>query len=259
MEPGERETMPAGAAAAIVLVVMTVVLLLVLLVALGTPRQSEEGTMSDEQWRRDRERMVELIARRGIDDERVLEALRRVPRHEFVPGPLRERAYDDSPLPIGAGQTISQPYVVALMSAALELEGGERVLELGTGSGYQAAMLAELADSVFTIEYFPELADSARATLERLGYAGVQVRAGDGWRGWPGKAPFDAALITFATPEIPPALLEQVRSGGPICAPLGPSGGTQELTVVRKRPDGRVERSSMGAVRFVPVQGEGAR
>jgi protein-L-isoaspartate(D-aspartate) O-methyltransferase len=221
---------------------------------------ADEGGAVEADYREERiEMVIRQIEARGVKDERVLDAMRRVPRHEFVPASLRDQAYRDHPLPIGEGQTISQPYIVALMTEALALRGGERVLELGTGSGYQAAVLAAIADSVYTIEYFPVLAERARATLSRLGYANVTVRAGDGWQGWPEQAPFDAAIVTFAAPEIPDALVDQLRPGGRICVPLGPVHGTQELVVATKGEDGRLQRRSLGAVRFVPVQGEGAR
>jgi len=203
--------------------------------------------------------VAKQIERRGVKDRRVLDAMRQVPRHEFVPQDLRSSAYQDYPLPIGQEQTISQPYIVALMTEALGLRGGERVLELGTGSGYQAAVLAAIVDSVFTIEYFPQLAETARVTLERLEITNVEVRAGDGWGGWPEKAPFDAAIVTFAAPEIPAALVAQLRVGGRICVPVGPPGGTQELVLATKRAEGDLKEQRLGAVRFVPVRGEGAR
>jgi protein-L-isoaspartate(D-aspartate) O-methyltransferase len=219
-----------------------------------------EGVTMEPDFRAQRQAMVEKqIARRGVSDPLVLDAMRMVPRHEFVPDGYDNEAYDDHPLPIGQGQTISQPYIVALMTEALELRGGERVLELGGGSGYQAAVLAAIADSVFTIEYFPALAERADQTLGRLGYTNVTVRAGDGWHGWPEKAPFDAAIVTFAAPEIPPALIEQTRPGGRICLPIGPRHGIQELVVATVGEDGEVRSRSLGAVRFVPVQGVGAR
>ncbi len=220
--------------------------------------------------------MVECqIAARGIRDERVLAALSRVPRHRFLPADRRDDAYGDHPLPIGRGQTISQPYIVALMTEALELDPRHRVLEIGTGSGYQAAVLAELVAEVCAIEYRDRLADRARRTLAAAGYANVHVVAGDGWAGWPaGTQPaegadreaarsaerlFDAALITCAVPEPPPAVLDQIRFGGRLCVPLGPPGGVQDLRLfVRGSPTGTSSRS-LGAVRFVPVLGHGAR
>jgi protein-L-isoaspartate(D-aspartate) O-methyltransferase len=209
-----------------------------------------------------REQRIEMVSRqiaaRGIRDERVLAAMRDVPRHEFVPAARRDAAYGDHPVPIGHGQTISQPYIVALMTEALRLRGGEKVLELGTGSGYQAAVLAALADTVFTIEYFAPLAAEAGRTFARLGYERIVARAGDGWQGWPEHAPFDAAMVTFAAPRVPAAVTEQLRSGGRLCIPLGPAHGVQRLMVYTKQEDGSLHEEFLCAVRFVPVQGEGA-
>jgi protein-L-isoaspartate(D-aspartate) O-methyltransferase len=217
------------------------------------------GIMHDERAT-ERQRMVERqIAARGIRDALVLQAMASVPRHEFVPAELGRDAYGDFPLPIGEGQTISQPYIVALMTEALRVGPGDRVLELGTGSGYQAAVLATIVDTVFTIEYVPALAERAERTLRRLGYGNVVVKAGDGWGGWPGEAPFAAAIVTFATPEVPPALVDQLVVGGRLCVPIGTPHGVQELMLYVKGEDGRLGGSSLGAVRFVPVQGEGAR
>ena len=202
-----------------------------------------------------REQMVARQLRdRDIVDERVLAAMAAVPRHAFVPAGVRSQAYADQALPIGRGQTISQPYVVGLMSQLLDLKGGERVLEIGTGSGYQAAVLSHLAASVYSVEIDPELAESARATLAQLGYATVHVRAGDGYFGWPEAAPFDAIIITAAAPRLPEALLGQLRDGGIVVAPLERPGG-EELAVARKRGD-RLEWSTHGGVRFVPMTGE---
>jgi len=210
-------------------------------------------------YQQQREEMVwRQIAWRGIDDPAVLAAMREVPRHEFVLPTYRDAAYEDHPLPIGMGQTISQPYIVALMTAALHLRGGEKVLELGTGSGYQAAVLACIADSVYTIEYFEELAGTARSILDRLGYDQVYSRAGDGWVGWAEQAPFDAAMVNFAAPSVPPALAEQLRPGGRICIPIGEPQRTQKLMVFTKQADGSLSSEFLCAVRFVPVQGAGA-
>ena len=209
---------------------------------------------------RDRLRMVERqIEARGIRDPRVLEAMNSVPRHEFIPAELRHAAYADHPLPIGEGQTISQPYIVALMTESLEVGAGDRVLELGTGSGYQAAVLAALVDTVFTIEYFATLAEQAQETFARLGYENILVKAGDGWAGWPEHAPFDAAIVTFASPTLPPAVVEQLKVGGRLCIPIGEAHGTQMLMLYTKREDGSLARRSLCAVRFVPVLGEGAK
>jgi protein-L-isoaspartate(D-aspartate) O-methyltransferase len=211
------------------------------------------------EYARERQNMVDRqIKARGVRDSGVLKAMATVPRHEFVPSDLQHVAYADHPLPIGEGQTISQPYIVALMTEALQVTAGDRVLELGTGSGYQAAVLASIVDTVYTIEYFSSLAERARTTFERLGYENILVRAGDGWGGWPAHAPFDAAMITFAAPKPPPALVDQLEVGGRLCMPLGPAHGTQTLMLYTKREDGTLASQSLGAVRFVPVLGEGA-
>ncbi len=200
-----------------------------------------------------RERMVsEQIEARGVVDARVLAALRRVPRHEFVPEEELARAYRDGPLPIGHGQTISQPYVVAVMTELAAPGADDRVLEIGTGSGYQAAVLAELAGQVYSIEIVEPLARSAAATLERLGYD-VRVRHGDGYRGWPEAAPFDAIVVTAAPERVPPALLEQLAEGGRLVIPVGDL--QQELEVHRRTADG-IEVERVFAVRFVPMTGE---
>lgn len=229
---------------------------LLLLGAFAAP--GEGGRMGAEpSGARARERhdmVARQIEARGVRDPLVLAAMRSVPRHEFVPPVSRAAAYGDHPLPIGEGQTISQPYIVALMTEALRPASGDRVLELGAGSGYQAAVLAAIVDSVFTIEFFPSLAAEAAARLQRLGYANVKVRAGDGWHGWPERAPFDAAIVTFATPEVPPALIDQLKPGGRLCLPLGSPGGHQELMLYVKRADGTLDQTCLAAVRFVPVQ-----
>jgi len=202
-----------------------------------------------------RERMVrETIEARGIRDPRVLRAMRAVPRHLFVPPGHRDRAYADSPVPIGEGQTVSQPYIVALMTELAEVEPGEKVLEVGTGSGYQAAVLAEMGVRVYTIEIVEPLALRARETLRRLGYDTVRVRVGDGYRGWPAEAPFDAVLVTAAAPRIPEPLLEQLAPGGRLVAPVGAADG-QQLVVVTRTPSGS-ERRTVIPVRFVPMTGE---
>ena len=201
-----------------------------------------------------RERMVERqLRRRGITDERVLTAMARVPRHLFVPEHLRHLAYEDGALPIGEGQTISQPYIVATICALLQLGGTERVLDVGTGSGYQAAVLAELAVEVVTIERVPELADSAREALAQSGYGSVEVRVGDGSLGVPDRAPFNAIAVAAAAPSIPPALYEQLVEGGRLVIPRGGRWG-QDLVLVERTPDGPVERKSVPC-RFVPLVG----
>ncbi|MDB4433364.1 protein-L-isoaspartate(D-aspartate) O-methyltransferase [bacterium] len=198
----------------------------------------------------------EQIAGRGVRDSRVLAAMSKVPRHEFVPPELRGRAYQDRPLPIGHGQTISQPYVVAAMTEALELGGEERVLEIGTGSGYQAAVLGELCREVFTIEIVEALAERAKGDLERLGYENVEVRAGDGYGGWPERAPFDAIMVTAAPDHVPEALVEQLALGGRLVLPVGRY--VQELMLIVRTSEG-VRRERLMDVRFVPMTGEAER
>lgn len=204
-------------------------------------------------FRRQRMEMVETqIAQRGISDTAVLHAMRTVPRHLFVEPEDSGAAYDDHPLPIGYGQTISQPYIVALMTELAMLSASSRVLEIGTGSGYQAAVLAEIADSVFSIEIVEPLADTAANRLRRLGYHNVVVRCGDGYIGWKEKAPFDAILVTAAAPEIPRPLVEQLVEGGRMVIPYGEAAAVQELLLLEKR-DGRIRRQSILPVRFVPL------
>lgn len=190
---------------------------------------------------------------RDITDPRVLEAMGRVPRHRFVDPPYERLAYSDFPLPIGEGQTISQPYIVALMTQVLELKPNERVLEIGTGSGYQAAVLAELVKQVYTIEIVEPLAREARDRLRELGYNNIEVRHGDGYRGWPEQAPFDAIILTAAAPRIPHTLIEQLRLGGRMVLPVE-GKGFQELLLVKKEIDG-ITRQTITAVRFVPMTG----
>ena len=194
------------------------------------------------------------LSGRGIKSERVLEAMRLVPRHRFVPQEQRSAAYQDRPLPIGDGQTISQPYVVALMSELLDLRGGEKVLEIGAGSGYQAAVLSLLAAEVYTIEIIPALAARAKETLARLGYRNVSVTAGDGFFGWEEKGPFDAILITAAAEKIPEPLWDQLREQGLLVMPLGEPRREQRLVRVRK-VGGKQQVENVTAVVFVPMTG----
>lgn len=202
-----------------------------------------------------REQMVETqVAARGVKDLRVLAAMRKVERHRFVPAGVRARAYEDVPLPIGYGQTISQPYIVALMSELLELKGNERVLEVGTGSGYQAAILAELAQDVFTIEILPDLARTAAERLKGLGYESIHVRQGDGYKGWPEAAPFDAILVTCAPDRIPEPLVQQLKKGGRFVIPVG-DYPNQVLYRIDKT-DGKLIQHPIIPVRFVPMTGE---
>ena len=202
----------------------------------------------------ERRRMVATqIEARGIQDQRVLAAMSAVPRHRFVPENLRRQAYGDSPLPIGRGQTISQPYIVALMAEALQLKGHEKVLEVGSGSGYAAAVLARLATQVLGIELEKELNDRAEATLRSLGIANIRLRCGDGFGGWPEEAPFDAILLSCAAPEVPKPLLQQLRLGGVLLMPQGEAGVVQTLVKLRKTPAGLV-RQVLIPVRFVPLR-----
>ena len=202
-----------------------------------------------------RETMVrEQILDRGITDPATLEAMRTVPRHDFLPLRLRSEAYMDYPLPIGHGQTISQPYIVAFMTEAIGPQPGERILEIGTGSGYQAAVFAATGAEVYTIEIIEPLAAMAQQTLERLGYDNAQVRYGNGHKGWTEKAPFDAIVVTCAPDKIPPALVEQLRDGGRMIIPVG-SGMNQDLILMRKE-GGKIAKQSVLPVRFVPMTGE---
>lgn len=188
-------------------------------------------------------------------DPAVIEALRLVPRHAFVPEWQQDLAYGNHPLPIGAGQTISQPYIVAIMSQLLGVGPGDRVFELGTGSGYQAAILAAMGVEVYTVEIVPELAERARETLDSLGYDKVQVRAGDGWLGWPEAAPFDGIIVTAAAPRIPEPLVDQLKAGGRLVIPVGQPDGLQQLVVYEKGASGALEGRQRLPVRFVPVTG----
>ncbi len=199
-----------------------------------------------------RRTMIERqIAGRGITDERVLEAFQRVPRHTFVPENLRDRAYEDCPLPIGPGQTISQPYIIALMLAALEIDGPHKVLEIGTGSGFQTALLSELAAEVYSIEIDPALSARSEVLLESLGYKNVQLRAGNGFDGWPEAGPFDAIVVSAAPAEIPRELVRELRVGGRMVLPLGTDD--QELVLLKKTDQG-LESEDLGGVAFVQMR-----
>jgi protein-L-isoaspartate(D-aspartate) O-methyltransferase len=213
-----------------------------------------EEKRSEPDWKAMRERMVsEQIEARGVRNPRVLQALRDVPRHHFVPDTLRGEAYRDHPLPIGARQTISQPYVVAAMTEALDPQPGDRVLEIGTGSGYQAAVLSKLVERVYSIEIIEELGLRARAILAKRGYDNVEVSIGDGFRGLPEHAPFDGIIVTAAPEEVPPPLLEQLAPGARLVIPVG--GFSQDLRVIERTGDGTRSRS-LFPVRFVPMTGE---
>lgn len=210
-------------------------------------RQQERDAMVDRQ-----------IAARGVSDDRVLRAMRAVPRHRFVPERLARSAYADNPLPIGEGQTISQPYIVALMTQTLGVKEGDRVLEIGTGSAYQAAVLAELAAEVYSIEIRGPLAESAAALLEELDYANVRTRHADGYYGWPEAAPFDHVMITAAVDHVPPPLLQQLADGGRLVLPLGNPFAHQSLVIVTKTEDGFRMREILGVL-FVPMTGAALR
>jgi protein-L-isoaspartate(D-aspartate) O-methyltransferase len=222
------------------------------------PSRSEEPqnavpTTAEQQFLQLRERMVrEQLQNRDVKDPAVLEAMRKVPRHRFVPANLMEAAYGDNPLPLMLGQTISQPYIVAYMTQALQLRGTERVLEIGTGSGYQAAVLAELVPEVYTIEILPELAVQARTTLEALGYINIRIRIGDGYLGWPESAPFDRIIVTAAPDHVPQPLIDQLKPGGKLIIPVGRM--EQDLVLIEKSEQG-VSRRSTIPVRFVPMTG----
>lgn len=204
-----------------------------------------------------RTEMVEqqLVAR-GIHDRRVLDAMGRVPRHKFVPERVQHLAYRDSPLAIGHRQTISQPFIVAMMNELIRPAAETRALDVGTGSGYQAAILGELVDSVYSIEILEPLADEARELLRSMGYDNIEVRCGDGYRGWPEQAPFDAIIVAAAPDHVPEPLVEQLAPGGRLVIPVGEQRRTQNLLVIEKRPDGTISRRNVTPVAFVPMTGE---
>jgi protein-L-isoaspartate(D-aspartate) O-methyltransferase len=203
-----------------------------------------------------RHEMVQTqIKARGVGDPAVLKAMETVPRHEFVPLPWRKQAYQDHPLPIGHGQTISQPYIVGVMSEVLQVKPGQKVLEIGTGSGYQAAVLAAMGAQVYTVEIIPGLVRRADATLKRLGYDTVKVKLADGNYGWPSQAPFDRIIVTAGAKRIPPALIKQLKPGGRMVIPVGSGPWGEELTLVRKDLGGKISTQSLMAVRFVPLVG----
>jgi protein-L-isoaspartate(D-aspartate) O-methyltransferase len=219
----------------------------------GKPGQGADAMERDGQdlLATERARMVEEQVRaRGIREPRVLAAMTRVPRHEFVPMAYQHLSYADRPLPIGFNQTISQPYIVGYMTEAAQVDSADRVLEIGTGSGYQAAILAELAGEVYTIELIPELADRAGSVLRRLGYTRVHTRTGDGYAGWKEQAPFDAILVTAAPDHVPPALVEQLAVNGRMIIPVG--RGEQEMRVITKTPAGVTQEATL-PVQFVPL------
>ncbi len=214
-----------------------------------------KNTRKETSWYEDarREMVEKQIIARGITDRNVINAMLKVERHRFVPKEYEKYAYIDGPLPIGEDQTISQPYIVALMTEALGLKGGEKVLEIGTGSGYQAAVLSLIVKEVYTIEIIPSLAKSAAARLESLGYKNVYVRCGDGFLGWPEAAPFEGIIITCAAPRVPEPLIEQLAEGGRI---VMPEGDEFQMLVLYKKLNGKLERSELIPVRFVPMKGK---
>ncbi len=195
----------------------------------------------------------EQIAARGIKNPEVLRVMGEIPRHLFVPANVREQAYEDRPVPIGYGQTISQPFIVGFMTELLDVQSQHRILEIGTGSGYQAAILSKLSKEVFTIEIVPELAQSAEALFRRLGYRNIFVRSGDGYLGWPEASPFDRIILTAAPPEIPPILIDQLKPGGRLLAPVGSSPVSQQIIMVEKTKDGKILQRAVLPVRFVPM------
>ncbi|MCD6385673.1 protein-L-isoaspartate(D-aspartate) O-methyltransferase [Candidatus Sumerlaeota bacterium] len=221
---------------------------------MGCVSEPQQAEPEEDTFMKQRQEMVERqIKARGVKDPRVLSAMLKVPRHKFIPEEYRSFAYYDSPQPIGEGQTISQPYIVALMTELIEPKEQDKVLEIGTGSGYQAAILAELVDEVYTIEIIPTLAKRAESTLKQMGYTNIHVRCGDGFQGWPEAAPFDAIIVTCAPPEIPEPLIEQLKVGGKLVIPVGEY--YQELIVATKTKKG-IKKKSVIPVRFVPMTGE---
>ena len=220
------------------------------------PLQANQGTpvQSNDPWAAPRHDMVELqIRERGVHQPEVLRAMEAVPRHLFIPEEHRDQAYSDAPQPIGWGQTISQPYIVALMTELLELRPGDKVLEIGTGSGYHAAVLSRVAGEVYTIEIIDQLGRQAKTTLQQLGYQNVHVKVGDGYQGWPGEQPFDAIILTAAPPKIPQPLIDQLKVGGRMVVPVG--SYVQDLMLLTKTAQG-VEKRTVAPVRFVPMTGE---
>ena len=230
--------------------------LILFLSVIGTRADTAEVVEEEEIQKQQRLRMVRTqIERRGVRNKRVLDTMRKVPRHKFVP--LRERRYAhaDQPLPIGHGQTISQPYIVAFMTELLDPKPDHKALEVGTGSGYQAAVLAELVSKVYTIEIIEALGKPAKERLEKLGYENVEVKVADGYHGWEEHAPFDSVIVTCAASHVPPPLIKQLKTGGKMCIPVGTVFGPQQLLIVTKQEDGSVRGRSVLPVRFVPLVG----
>ena len=240
----------------------TVLLMIVAIAASGAACRERQATPAaatdtEERFAQQRAEMVRTqLAGRDITNPRVLEAMGRVPRHRFVSAEYQASAYDDGPLPIGEGQTISQPYIVALMTQLADPRPGDRVLDVGTGSGYQAAVLADMGCKVWSIEIVPKLAEQAGARLRELKYDAVEVRAGDGYRGWPEHAPFAAVVLAAAAPQVPQPLIDQLAPGGRLVLPVGEEGALQQLMVITKKADGSLERKTVAPVTFVPMTGE---
>ncbi len=228
-------------------------LALAVLGVMATSLECQVPALGPNRYRAERRSMVDLIEQRGVRHTATLAAMRAIPRDEYVPAQYRQRAYGDYPLPIGHGQTISQPYIVAYMTEVLQPVPGMKVLEVGTGSGYQASVLAQVGCEVYTIEIFQALATSARERLDRLGFDGVTIRHGDGHYGWPEEAPFDAVIVTAAAGFIPPALVEQLKPGGRMVIPVGSVYGIQNLILVEKDDAGEVRTRNLLPVRFVPM------
>ncbi len=235
--------------------ILIAAILLIVSLWLILPRYFSKEVTSDAFIDKRNNMVDQQIANRGIKDNAVLDAMRKVPRHEFVPQEYIHQAYDDHPLPIGYGQTISQPYIVALMTEVLQVKPGQRVLEIGTGSGYQAAILAELDAEVYTIEIIPELAEQAKARLEHLGYSQIKVLNADGYYGWEEYAPFDAIIVTAAPDHLPQPLVNQLKEGGRLVIPIGPVGSVQTLWLFEKS-HGELLSTNLGLVRFVPLTGK---
>lgn len=226
----------------------------------GKPAEMPTLSVDSSEHQQERARLVvQYVEPAGVRDPAVLAAMRKVPRHLFVPRDLWAEAYADHPLPIGHDQTISQPSLVAYMTELLAVDREARVLEIGTGSGYQAAILGEIVREVCTIEIVKPLGERADLLLGRLGYLNIHVKVGDGYLGWPERAPFDAIIVTCAPESVPPPLVEQLKPGGRLCIPVGPAGGAQELYLLVKRVDGTLERKAVLPVRFVPMTGQAKR
>jgi protein-L-isoaspartate(D-aspartate) O-methyltransferase len=234
----------------------TLVLVAFVLVTACTSTSSSKPDTQGEKDKMSGPFVSEGLDRPQLHDRKVLDAMARVPRHLFVPEEIREDAYSDQALSISMGQTISQPFIVALMTQEARIAVGSKVLEVGTGSGYQAAVLRELGAQVFSIEIIPQLAEQAKERLDSLGYNNIEVRTGDGWQGWPENAPFDAILVTAASPEIPPALLSQLANRGRLIIPVEKSGKQGERLISVERQDNDYVTQDLGAVRFVPLVGE---